>query len=603
MNPEEVSETDSLPLARAVWQIVRYAPGLFFLNWFAWIAAWSMFTVPGLLGKQFFDALSHKASARLTVEEIVILFIVVGIVTVGAGLLGAGTTAAAGYTARALLRRNLMARVLDRPGAQALPYSSGEAISRLRGDVNEVADFITGLNFLSGQFAFAIIGITAMARINAPLAAVIILPLVVVVLIARAATERIKKYRRASREAAGRVSEAISEMFGAAQAIQVAGAEDSVIAHFNLLSRERQRYALRDTLFSRIAESLFVNLGNLGIGAILLLSAQEMRAGTFSVGDFALFSFFMTWITGTTSDIGNTLARARQSSVALERMAVLMQGAPPEALVEHHPTYLRQPIPTLTGPDRTGKNTLSVLSASNLCYRFAESGRGIADVSFEVERGAFVVVTGRVGSGKTTLLRTLLGLLPMGSGEIVWNGAAVPDPASFFVPPRAAYIPQVPTVFSDSLRENILLGLPESDVDVSRAVARAAFTGDLRGMEAGLETAIGRQGMRLSGGQVQRVAAARMFVREAELLVFDDISSALDVMTEQTLWEGVFANPNTACLVVSHRRAALRRADKIIVLKEGRVEAVGPLAALLETCEEMRHLWQEVEAGAAYSGS
>lgn len=148
-----------LRLAEAVWQLVQYAPVLFFLNWIAWIAGWGLFAVPGLLGRRFFDVLSHKAPAGWNAEMIVVLFLAAEVVRVAAGLLGAGTTAAAGMTARALLRRNLLVRVLDRPGAQALPYSSGEAISRFRDDVNEVTSFITGLNFLSGQFAFAAIGI------------------------------------------------------------------------------------------------------------------------------------------------------------------------------------------------------------------------------------------------------------------------------------------------------------------------------------------------------------------------------------------------------------------------------------------------------------
>jgi ATP-binding cassette subfamily B protein len=232
-----------------------------------------------------------------------------------------------------------------------------------------------------------------------------------------------------------------------------------------------------------------------------------------------------------------------------------------------------------------------------LSYTHPESGRGIREIRLRLKRGSFTVIIGRIGSGKTTLVRCLLGLLPLDSGEIRWNGEVIRDPADFLIPPRVAYTAQVPRLFSESLRDNLLMGLPEAAVDFEAALRAAVMEDDLKTLDKGLDTMVGPKGVRLSGGQIQRSAAARMFLRQPELFVLDDLSSALDVDTEQKLWERVFERQEATCLVISHRQAALRRADHILVLKDGQVEAEGTLNDLLLHCEEMQRLWKGDLAG------
>jgi ATP-binding cassette subfamily B protein len=149
-----------------------------------------------------------------------------------------------------------------------------------------------------------------------------------------------------------------------------------------------------------------------------------------------------------------------------------------------------------------------------------------------------------------------------------------------------------------SLSDNLLLGRGDSEDELIAAIRTAALEHDLQDMPEGFATMVGPRGMRLSGGQVQRTAAARMLLRRPELLVFDDLSSALDVETEQTLWSRLLEEHRGAtALVVSHRRPALQRADQIIVMEAGRIAAVGTFADLRESSDAFNALWAGISNG------
>jgi ATP-binding cassette subfamily B protein len=439
----------------------------------------------------------------------------------------------------------------------------------------------------------------------------------------RLISNRARRYRAVARVAASDVSSFLNATFEASLTVKVTGARRHVLERLARLNAVRGKAAVRDGVWNEIIWTLNGTLADVFIGIALVVAAR----GPLTSGEITLFFAYLVGMTWLPMRLGGLVTGRRRFEVSAQRMDALVAppggvgaassgatvdaasrgqadvvagvrpaaasrgrgdavaGVPADAgsrghgdavigvrpaagggahvgdqLIAHRPmTVLGGPIPP--APVRPARVPLERLELRGLTL----AARGVNDIDLVVERGELVVVRGPVGSGKSSLLRAVVGLVAIDRGEVLWNGRPVADRAAFFVPPQCAYVAQVPRLFAESLVDNLRLGHDLDDADVAAGIALAAFDTDVADLPEGLDTLVGARGVRLSGGQVQRAAGARAMAHRPELLVLDDLTSALDVDTELQMWQRL-ADSGFTVLAASNRPVALARADRVLDL-------------------------------------
>lgn len=586
-DPTPPSGAAKPPCEAAFRQGIRLAsarPALLALSLGLYALFYTLPLLPGLLQREIFDALSGHRQVGLDVWSLVALWMGAQLSPLIASYFANWSFVAFTTFTRQMMRRNMMGWMMFARGPRSSPGTPGEALSRFRDDVSETIAFIEGWSDTFGQMISALLALAIMWRIDPGVTAAVAAPMLVVVLITQRITAGIHRYSRVAREAEAGVTSFVGEIFAAVQAIRVGASEPRILARLAELNGARRRAAVRHRVYVTLLDTFGSGTSSLAFGLVLVLAAGAMKSGRFTVGDFTLFAAYVGTVTSAPRWLGRLMARKRTADVALMRIERMLGDAPLDAITGTAPAKPGQ---------YSGAGRLDVLEVRGLACRHAVGGGGVRNIDFSLRRGQVLVITGRVGAGKTTLLRGLLGLMPLDAGAVLWNGQPVDDPATFMVPPRCAYTPQAPRLFSGTLRENIQMGAQADDAGLMRAARLGVLDGDIAGFPGGLDTLVGTRGVTLSGGQVQRTGAARMFAARSDLLVLDDVSSALDVSTERMLWDRLFAEGDHTAIVVSHRLEAFRRADEILVLDGGVVVARGALRELLARSSVFRNLWHQ----------
>jgi len=476
-----------------------------------------------------------------------------------------------------------------------LPYAlfedqrSGETLGKLQKTRTDVEKLITvAVNLLFTTVIGVIFVMIYAAQVHWSIGPAYLLTIPLLGGLSSVLSHKIKAVQRVIVKETTALAGSTTESLRNIELVKSLGLARQEIAHLNATTAKILKLELKKVKYLRSLSFIQGTFVNFLRTSILFLMLYLIFTQRITVGQFFSLFIYSFFIFGPLQELGNVVNTWRETEASLENFETIL-ALPPERRPEH---------PVNIGP-------LQTLKFSDVTFRHQSASRpAIQDISFEASRGETIAFVGPSGAGKTTLVKLLVGLYQPQAGHIFYNGTRDDEIEIDGLRERIGFVTQDAQLFSGSIRENLLFVNPQAtDAECMGVLRQASVESLLARADQGLDTVIGEGGVKVSGGEKQRLSIARALLRRPQLLVFDEATSSLDSLTEEEISQtirDVAVGQDAITILIAHRLSTVLHAHRIYVLERGRIVEFGRHGELIERKGLYYAMWrQQVGEGRA----